>query len=123
MSLFNSAELAAYLQVSSVSDATFSLLRKLVTGEVESETGDVDLLTDAEKLTAKTVALEAAARAYRNPQGFTSWAIDDARFQRGAEAVGVYLTAAERSRLRRLVATTDSTTTGSVALRPTWRSW
>jgi hypothetical protein len=123
VALFDEDEFAAYLQVSSVNSDTFDLLYALAEGEVESETGDVDELTEAQAARAKVIALEVAARAYRNPNGVTSWAIDDARFTRESEAVGVYLTAAERARLRQLVADTDSTVTGSVALRPTWRSW
>jgi hypothetical protein len=123
VALFDEDDLAAYLQVSSVNSDTFDLLAELVEGEIESETGDVDDLTTAQALRAKAIGLEVAARAYRNPGGFTTEAIDDWRGSRDAGALGVYLTAAERARLRQLVADADSTTTGSLALRPTWRSW
>lgn len=123
MALFDEDELAAYLQVAAVNSDTFELLLSLVESEVESETGDIDDLTETQTATARSVAFESVARAYRNPQGFTSWAVDDARFTQDAATVGLYLTAAERSRLRRLTADSDSTVTGSIALRPTWRSW
>lgn len=123
MALFDEDELAAYLQVPSVNGDTFDLLLELAESEIESETGDLAALTTAQTATARSVAFEVVARAYRNPNGLIEFSIDDFRGKQDASAVGIYLTAAERARLRRLLAATDDATTGSVALRPTWRSW
>lgn len=123
MALFDEDELAAYLQVSSVNSDTFDLLLPLAEGEIESETGDLDALTVAQTVAARTVGLEVISRAYRNPSGLTEYAIDDFRAKQDASTVGIFLTSAERARLRRLVAVSTDDTTGSLALRPTWRSW
>ncbi len=50
----------------------------------------------------RAVALEVAARAYRNPEGAVSESIDDYSYSRSAStaAAGVYLTDAERNILR-----------------------
>jgi hypothetical protein len=120
VTLFYEDELAAYLQISSVNSDTYVLLSELVEAEIVSETGSLDDLTADQTATARAVALEAVARAYRNPGGLTSRAIDDYRETRDASTVGLYLTSAERARLRRML-DDDSASTGSVVLRPTWR--
>lgn len=107
MALFTLEEFASYVQ-SDVDTATATLLRDLVTGLILDRTG-VDYTVTAATSTAKTVGLEAAARAYRNPEGTTSIseAIDDYsvtnRWEIPASAeVGLYLTAGEIARLRGL---------------------
>ena len=48
------------------------------------------------------VTIQAAARAYSNPEGLTSESVDDAQVSRKVEGVGVYLTTAERDLLASL---------------------
>lgn len=95
--------LAAYPGVVVADAATMQLVVDLVNGQVG------DILGDLEPVPARAtaVALEAAARALRNPQGFTSVSkkIDDwtktERWEGGDEAPkgGIHLTEAEQAEL------------------------
>lgn len=113
--LFTTDDFAAYLQVDSVNEATVLLLADLVEGLIVGEIGAV---ADPAPSGVLAVALEATARAYRNPDGITSEAVDDYRVTRDAAALGVYLTGAEIGRLHVAVGSTPSR---SVLLAPSWR--
>lgn len=98
--LFTSDDLAAYPGgPSSLSPVQFALLRELVEGEL------LDALPDASVSTwpasARAVALEVAARAWRNREGLSSWTVDDVTKRRevSAERLGIYLTDDEVARL------------------------
>lgn len=91
--LYDLTEFAAYVQ-SDVDTATSTLLRSLVVGLID-EIGTFDPYP----VSVKAVALEAAARAYRNPDGLTSETIDDWTGRREA-ASGVYLTESEQATIR-----------------------
>lgn len=100
MALYTLTEFASYVQ-SDVDTATALLLRDLVTGLIEAVDGN-DYTTAAPSAAAKAVALEAAARGYLNPQGYTSETIGEYTYRREGEAAerGIFLTAAEVGRLR-----------------------
>lgn len=104
MALYTLEEFASYVQ-SDVDTATATLLRALVTGLIEAIDGN-DYTTDTPTAAAKAIGLEAAGRAYRNPNGSTSRseAIDDYsvtdRWETQAAELGVFLTFAEMARLR-----------------------
>jgi hypothetical protein len=108
VALYTLEEFASYVQ-SDVDTYTATLLRDLVTGLIDAAVG-ISFDPDAGTTAQKAVALEAAARSYRNPNGISSVtvAIDDYsrtdRWESAALAarVGVYLTAAERAELRGL---------------------
>lgn len=104
MALFTPEEFASYVQ-SDVDTATTVLLRELVTGLIEAVDGN-DYTVDTPTATVKAIALEATARAYRNPDGIASRseAIDDYsvtnRWDTQAADLGLYLTSGEIARLR-----------------------
>ena len=108
MALYTLEEFASYVQ-SDVDTYTATLLRDLVTGLIDAVVGDT-FDPDAGTVTQKAVALEAARRAYQNPNGTTSTtvSIDDYsrtdrwEMARLADRLGVFLTAAERADLRGL---------------------
>jgi hypothetical protein len=79
--LFTRAELASYLQIPEVDNATADLLLALVTAEIRAHVGGVtyDALSDLDLLAFKGIALEVAKRCYLNPSGVRqqSSAIDD----------------------------------------------
>jgi hypothetical protein len=99
-------EFDAYLQATA-NETTATLLRELVTGLIEDIDGrDYSELATTATYTTKSIALEAAARAYRNPEGLTSYTIDDYTARRdtqNAAPPGLYLTDAEISQLRPVV--------------------
>ena len=97
-------DLAAYLRVTyDELDAGVDLLIDLANGVVQEVTGDLDDYTARQR----AIALEVAARAYRNPEGYSSETIDDYTYRRDAETrqAGVYLTASERDELNGTTAT------------------
>jgi hypothetical protein len=103
VAIYSAEEFASYVQ-SDVDTATTVLLRSLVTGLIEDVTGlDYDLVMPT--ATVKAVALEAAGRAYRNPNGVSSrtegignYNYTD-RWEASAE-LGVLLTDGDLARLR-----------------------
>jgi hypothetical protein len=79
--LFTRAELASYLQIPEVDNATADLLLQLVTAEIRGHVGGTtyDAMSDLDLLRFKGLALEVAKRCYLNPSGVRqqSSAIDD----------------------------------------------
>lgn len=79
--LFTRAELASYLQVAEVDNATSDLLLQLVTAEIRAHVGATtyDALSPTDLLRFKGIALEVAKRCYLNPSGVRQQAhsIDD----------------------------------------------
>jgi hypothetical protein len=118
-------ELAVYLQspqASATDDSTdmpsdtATLLLTLASGLVTDILG----VRDSYPTRAKAVVLEAAARAYRNPDGHSSRGIDD--WQEGFESSlaggSVYLTKAESAEIRYLVGRPG---VASVVLETVWQ--
>lgn len=101
--MFALDELASYLDVpgASLNEPRAYLLHDLTEGLVLSVTGVLDPVP----LQVKAVAIEVAARAYRNPQGAVQESIDDYSYRRPEQttAAGVYLTDAEVARLRAVI--------------------
>lgn len=98
MDIITTTDLASYLRDTSLDEPAAALYVELANGLVSDVTGD---LTAPYPAQVRAVALEAAARAYRNPEGASSETIDDYTFRRdgGTAAGGVYLTAAEQAKL------------------------
>lgn len=99
MDYITTGDLAAYLQVASV-NAT--LVVELANGQITELVGDLDPVPTR----VKAIALEVAARGYRNPQAYTSVTvgIDDydktvRREGKAVDRVGVYLTDEEIAEL------------------------
>lgn len=98
--IINAPELVQYLKVDPATD--LSLLVSLTNGIVSeawvNQSPTVPVWVEA-------IAYEVAARAFRNPQGLSSWTVsidDGSRTQRlpdQAARAGVYLTDLERSQL------------------------
>ena len=92
------ADLASYLRnpaVASDTDAQFYV--DLANGTVEDVIGTLATVPTR----VKSITLEIAARAWRNPNGYSSETIDDYTYRRDADTrqAGVYLTDAERAEL------------------------
>src|SRR5512139_2477829 len=96
MAIITDAELASYLRLAAVDEAV-TLFAGLANGLVGDVVGD--LVTVPTRV--KVITLEVAARAYRNPNGYSSESIDDYTYRRDAETrqAGVYLTASEAAEL------------------------
>lgn len=103
MAIYTLAEFDAYLRTEA-DETTAQLLLDLVTGLISEVNGlDYSEIGTVVSETVKSIALEAAARAYRNPEGLTSYTIDDYTARRdtsNAAPPGLYLTTDEISRLR-----------------------
>lgn len=97
MSVISPDELASYLREPGPLNA--DLIVQLANDLVEDAVGTSVSADPPPRVRA--IAFEVAARAYRNPQGFSSETIDDYTYRRDSETrqAGVYLTASERSEL------------------------
>ncbi len=95
MIIITESDLTSYLRQPVETDVTVFV--DLANGIVSEVTGV--LATTPVRLMA--ITLEVAARAFRNPNGYSSETIDDYTYRRDADTrqAGVYLTAAERSEL------------------------
>lgn len=113
--LFTTDDLATYMQRDSVNVDTATLLSDLVEGLIVGEIGTVDAPVPSRVL---AVALEATARAYRNPDGISSETVDDYTVRRDPSTAGVYLTDQE---IRRLHIADGTAVARSVQLAPSWR--
>ncbi|HET7386852.1 MAG TPA: hypothetical protein VFJ19_09355 [Nocardioidaceae bacterium] len=115
--LFTDVDLAAYMQVAlaDLNLDTTDLLAGLVEGLIVGEVGAV---ADPPPSGVRAVALEATARAYRNPDGLVSESIDDYTWRRDSSTPGAYLTGQE---IRRLHVAVGGTVSRSVPLSPSWR--
>lgn len=102
MQVITTSQLAAYLRqpVTELDAAASSLYVELANGIVTEVTGELDPVP----VRVRAIALEVAARAYRNPEGVTSETIDDYTWRRGesTSGAGVYLTPDEYATLARL---------------------
>jgi hypothetical protein len=101
MALLSVAELASYLPDTASNPTRAQLLVDLTTAVIYAEVPQA--IADP-SLVAKAVALEVAARAYRNSDGFSSESVDDYTYRRDSatRAAGVYVTGEERVMLQRL---------------------
>lgn len=95
--MFTLEELASYLQVDTVQAGTGALLHDLTEAVVVDAVG----FAEVSHPRVKPIALEVAARAYRNANGYQSETVDDYTYRRasGTGAAGVYLTDDERATL------------------------
>lgn len=119
--LFTREELASYLQVPEVDNATSDLLLALVTTEIRWAVGasDYDAMIDADQLRFKGVALEAVKRCYLNPSGLRSASIDDYSETFATETFGgVELSEAEQARIDRIL----GRSAGGFTIRPAGES-
>ena len=91
------AEFASALQRDLDTATANLLLLDLAQGLIEEEIG----ARDPWPTTAKAIALAAAGRAYRNPEGVDRETVGGTTSDYGAEEMGVYLTDAEVARLQK----------------------
>jgi pyruvoyl-dependent arginine decarboxylase (PvlArgDC) len=91
-------DLASYLPESAENPDRAQFLIDLAEGLIYET---IPAATAHNSTAALTIALEVAARAYRNAQGYASERIDDYSYQRpnATQAAGVYLTQQERYQL------------------------
>ena len=94
--IITSAELASYLRLPAVDDAV-TLFTDMANGIVTDITGPLA----TPPMRVRAITLEVAARAYRNPNGYSSETIDDYTYRRDGDTrqAGVYLTDAEAREL------------------------
>lgn len=94
-------ELVAYLPDAAGDPARAQLMIDLAAALVYSE---VSVAVADASLLAKGVALEVAARALRNVEGYSMESVDDYTYRRDprTRAPGVYLTSDERATLQKL---------------------
>ena len=101
MDIILADELASYLRDDSLTGADLDLIVELANGVVSDALGPqaADYEPSAR---VRAITLEIAARAYRNPQGYSSETIDDYTYRRDADTrqAGVYLTASELDELQ-----------------------
>ncbi len=91
MAIFTLSELASYLQ-QDLDTATATLIQTLTDGLIAEQTGTVAIPAP---VSTKAVALEVAARAYRNPNAIRQEAVGQWSYTRDAAAAsGVFLTVA-----------------------------
>jgi hypothetical protein len=99
MAIITTADLASYLRdISVAADESAALYVDMANGLVEDVTGMLDPIPTR----VKAITLEVAARAWRNPNGYSSETVDDYTYRRDADtrAAGVYLTESERMELQ-----------------------
>lgn len=123
MSVFiTEAQLASYLQATIPTGAAETIL-ELANGIVTDVLGD-DYDPATAPVRVKAIALEVAARAWRNPQGYSSVTVGiddyDKTVRREGAALtrtGVYLTDEELAELLGLLEVTGPVRAGSIRLR------
>src|SRR4051812_31726872 len=95
MAVITQSDLISYLREP---DAEVSMIVELADGIVSEVVGTVPFPVPTRM---RAIALEVAARAYRNPNGYSSETIDDYTYRRdnSTQQAGVYLTDAERMEL------------------------
>jgi hypothetical protein len=99
MAIITKAELASYLRDPDVNTNTDAdLIVSLADGLVAEIVGAPTTVPTR----VKAITLEVAARAWRNPKGYSSETIDDYTYRRDADTrrAGVYLTDGERAELQ-----------------------
>lgn len=99
--IITTSDLASYLRDDSAT-ASADLLVGLA-NDLVTEIVGADIATAA-PVVVRTTTLEVAARAWRNPNGYSSERIDDYGYSRPAETrrAGIYLTADEKAELQGL---------------------
>lgn len=98
MNIISIDELASYLRDETVLESSAAvLIVDLANGIVEDTYGPI--VEPPTRLRA--ITLEVAARAFRNPDGYSSETIDDYTYRRDTETrqAGVYLTPSERAEI------------------------
>lgn len=106
--IISADELASYLRDPSLTDdSSFVFIADLAETLVRDLTGDVTTLP----IRVKAITLEVAARAWRNPNGYSSETVDDYTYRRdpNTRQAGVYLTDDERGEILQLVGMTGGT--------------
>lgn len=100
MEIITTTDLASYLREASLDEGAALLYVELANGVVSEAAGS---LTEPFPARVRAITLEVAARAYRNPDGYATEAIDDWRGGRSADTAeaGVYLTKVEARTLGR----------------------
>lgn len=99
MAVITAGDLASYLRDPLLAtESSLDLIVELANGMVEEVTGPLDPVPTR----VRAIALEVAARAWRNPEGYSSETVDDYTYRRDAATrqAGVYLTADERAELQ-----------------------
>ena len=111
MAIITNEELASYLRLAATDNAV-NLFADMANGLVEDITGPLA----TPPMRVRAITFEVAARAYRNPNGYSSESIDDYTYRRDGETrqAGVYLTEAEAREL----ATYGGTTTAGPYVIP-----
>lgn len=99
MDVIDTTALASYLRDDDLDQAALGVLVDLTNGVITETAGVLDPVP----VTVRAVAIEVAARAYRNPDGAVTESGDDYGYRRadGTAAAGVYLTASESAQLQR----------------------
>lgn len=98
MEIIIDSDLTSYVRLP---DADVALYVELANGIVSELVGDlVEVPTRV-----RAITLEVAARAFRNPNGYSSETVDDYTYRRDADTrqAGVYLTDSERAELLGMV--------------------
>ncbi len=115
MALVTLTDLAAYLRVSlaDLDEPAAVLLNDLAAGLFVELVGPMPVPLPAQ---VRASALEVVARAYRNPEGYTSETVGEYTYRRGQAGSGVYLTPAEVVAMREAVAPTSTSRVRSVRL-------
>ena len=112
MPMFTQPELASYLNTPIDNPGRAALLSTLAEGLVLDRLGDSPgaLVTHVR---VKVIALEVAARAYRNPEGYVDQSVDDwrGRLPDTLAKAGIFLTGHEEGQLGQLL---DPSTGGQI---------
>lgn len=119
--MFTLTELASYLQADSINEDTAKLLHDMTEALILDLVG----YSDANSPRVKPIALEVAARAYRNANGYASETVDDYTYRRASDVsrAGVYLTESERATLLAVKGGGATRSVRSVRLRSASAPW
>lgn len=120
--MFTLEELAFYLPDTADNPDRAQLIQDLTFGRIYATIPQA--IADASPV-ARAIALEVAARAYRNAQGYAREQVDDYSYQRPVttQEAGVYLTEGERAELLRLAEVGGRKRVRSVRLRSWSAPW
>lgn len=95
--IITAAQLATYLR-GEAQESDLALLVELANGIVSEA---APTLATPAPIRVRAITFEVAARAWRNPDGYSSETVDDYTYRRDADSrsAGIYLTDAERAEL------------------------